>query len=84
MLGQERTTQRLIALAALGALLLNYPILYLFGSNGLVGGIPVLYLYLLIAWGWLILITALVLEARPFGRFARKQATTQETPARDA
>lgn len=84
MLGPERTTQRLIALAALGALLLNYPILYLFGDHGLVGGIPVLYLYLLIAWGSLILITALVLEAWPFRRSPKKHGATKETSSRDA
>ena len=84
MVGQERTTQRLIALAVLGGLLLNYPILYLFGSHGLVGGIPVLYLYLLVTWGLLVLITALVLEVRPFGRSVKRQAAIKEAPSPDA
>ncbi|MFZ0256177.1 MAG: hypothetical protein WAN46_11135 [Gammaproteobacteria bacterium] len=84
MTAQEHTTPRLVALAALGVLLLNYPILYLFGRHGLVGGIPVLYLYLLVTWGLLILITALVLDARPFTRSARKHPAPKETAARDA
>lgn len=84
MVGPERTTQRLIALAALGGLLLNYPILFLFGSGGLLGGIPVLYLYLLVAWGLLILITALILEAPASGRAIKRHASSKEAPARDA
>lgn len=84
MAGQERTTQRLIALAALGGLLLNYPILYLFGGHGLLGGIPVLYLYLLVTWGVLILITALVLEARLLRRSVKRQAATKEVHWHDA
>lgn len=84
MTSHERTTPRLVALAALGGLLLNYPILYLFGSHGLVGGIPVLYLYLLVTWGLLILITALVLEARPAGRSVKRPAIANEAPRRNA
>ena len=84
MAGQERTTQRLIALAALGGLLLNYPVLYLFGSHGLVGGIPVLYLYLLVTWVLLILVTALVLEATFLRRSVKQQAATKKTPSPDA
>jgi len=44
----------------------------------------VLYLYLLVTWGLLILITALVLDARPFTRSARKHPAPKETAARDA
>lgn len=84
MVGQEPTTQRLIALAALGGLLLNYPILYLFGSHGLVAGIPVLYLYLLVTWGLLVLVTALVLEARLVSRSVKHPAANREAPSRDA
>lgn len=79
-MSQERTIQRLIALAVLGGLLLNYPILYLFASHGLVGGIPVLYLYLLVTWGLLILLTVLTLEARFFGRLVKRQPPAKEAP----
>ncbi len=39
------TGQRLIALFIAGCLVLNYPLLSLFSHDGLLGGIPILYLY---------------------------------------
>ena len=38
-------------------MLLNFPLLAVFDHAGRVGGIPVLYLYLLLAWLTLVLIT---------------------------
>lgn len=46
--------ERLLALFAAGWLLLNYPLLALFGRLGTVAGIPALYLYLFAAWALLI------------------------------
>lgn len=84
MAAQESTGQRLIALGVLGAWLLNYPILALFGNHGLVAGIPVLYLYLLVTWGALILILALILEAWPFRPTAKGRPSNKPTHSRDA
>ncbi|MBF0358310.1 MAG: hypothetical protein HQL70_06850 [Magnetococcales bacterium] len=53
---------RLIALCLVGFLALNYPILYLFDRAELYLGIPVLFLYLFIFWGFFILMTAMVVE----------------------
>jgi hypothetical protein len=47
-------TERLLALFAAGWLVLNYPLLALFGRLGTVAGIPALYLYLFVAWALLI------------------------------
>jgi hypothetical protein len=55
------TAERLLALFAAGWLLLNYPLLALFGRLGTVAGIPALYLYLFVAWLMLIAGIALVL-----------------------
>ncbi len=59
------TGQRLIAIFALGTILLNYPILSLFTGPTDVGGIPLLYAYVFVAWTLLIAITAFVVERRP-------------------
>ena len=56
--------QRLTALFLLGCLLFNYPILTIFDRNGLIGGIPILYVYIFISWAALIGLTALVIEWR--------------------
>jgi hypothetical protein len=56
--------QRLVALALLGALLFNYPLLQLFARDDLILGIPVLYCYLFCAWAALIGLIALVVERR--------------------
>ena len=53
--------QRLLFAAALFTLLLTYPLLGAFDHDGRVAGVPVLYLYVLLAWlaligltGWLV------------------------------
>jgi hypothetical protein len=56
-------SQRLVALFALGALLLTYPLLALFNVGASVGGFPLLYAYLFGAWG--LLIALLALAVRP-------------------
>jgi len=54
--------QRLVALFALGWLLLGYPVLALFNQGGTVLGIPVLFAYLFGVWAALIALMALVVE----------------------
>ena len=61
---QQSKSQRLVALAMLGCLLFNYPLLALFSNRGFVFGIPLLYAYLFVSWGLLILLIAMVVEAR--------------------
>lgn len=58
----RRKGERLIALAVLGFLLFNYPIISLFSTEGTVLGVPVLYAYLFASWGLLIGLMALVLR----------------------
>jgi hypothetical protein len=62
MLRRTARRDRLIGLFIAGALLLNPPILNLFG--GTLGGWPVLYLYLFIVWALLIVVVAIVMRGR--------------------
>jgi hypothetical protein len=59
--GSEKTEQqrgqRLLFVAVLFAVLLNFPFLAVFNHDGRVAGIPVLYLYVLVVWALLVLIT---------------------------
>ena len=56
--------QRLIAVFLLGCLLFNYPLLALFNIDRYVWEVPFLYVYMFLAWGVVILLTALVIEGR--------------------
>src|SRR5438132_1496235 len=44
------TGQRMIAIFLAGVLLLNYPLLYLFSSDATLLGIPLLFVYVFVAW----------------------------------
>jgi hypothetical protein len=55
-------TARLVALAILGCLLFNYPILALFNRPAMVFGIPVLYAWIFGAWLALIALMAHAVE----------------------
>jgi hypothetical protein len=59
---QGRRSERLVALAVLGLLLFDYPILSLFSSDERVLGIPVLYAYLFTSWALLIALMALAVR----------------------
>jgi hypothetical protein len=59
-----RHGDRLIALFLLGVLLLMPPMLAIFNVERLVFGIPLLYLYLFVAWILLVGLVALVLRPR--------------------
>ncbi|MBL8326774.1 MAG: hypothetical protein JNJ89_17615 [Rubrivivax sp.] len=58
-------SQALVALAALGALLLSYPLLALFNRAGTVFGVPLLYAWLFGAWALLIVLLALATRPPP-------------------
>ncbi|MBD5803272.1 hypothetical protein AZOA_27080 [Azoarcus sp. Aa7] len=53
---------RLAALVLLGSLLFNYPLLALFNHPALVGGVPILYVYVFAAWALLVGLLVLVVE----------------------
>ena len=57
---EPRRGQRLLFLAVLFGILRNFPLLAVFDHDGRMGGVPVLYLYILLMWilvvaltGWL-------------------------------
>ena len=57
-----RRAERLAGVFLLGCLLFNFPLLALFNVQGSVFGIPMLYAYIFLAWGALIMLVALVME----------------------
>jgi hypothetical protein len=56
--------QQLIALFLVGCLFFNYPLLALFSQDGLVAGIPLLYVYIFITWAVLIGLLATIIEGK--------------------
>lgn len=73
MLTGKQRTERLVVLAVIGALALNYPLLSLFARGDLLFGIPLLYFYLFVLWGGLIALAGFVIEGK----------ATQETAPRE-
>lgn len=59
------TGQRLVAVFAMGVLLLDYPILSLFARPVDLGGIPLLYAYVFVTWTLLIGLMAYAVEHPP-------------------
>ncbi len=59
---EPRRGQRLLFLAGLFGILLNYPLLAVFDHDGRVGGVPVLYLYVLLTWIALVGLTAFLVR----------------------
>ncbi|UOQ82046.1 MULTISPECIES: hypothetical protein [Hymenobacter] len=59
---EQRRGQRLLFVSLLFAVLLNFPLLAVFDQGGRVLGIPVLYLYVLLAWAALVLLTGLLVR----------------------
>jgi hypothetical protein len=57
-----RKATRLVALAMLGCLLFNYPILALFNRPAIFLGVPVLYAWIFGAWTVLIVLMARAVE----------------------
>lgn len=58
------TGQRLTAVFLLGCVLFNYPLIALFNKPKVLFDIPLLYLYLFVAWGLLIGLMAFIVELR--------------------
>ncbi|BAU57635.1 hypothetical protein HH1059_09410 [Halorhodospira halochloris] len=56
----QATAQRLTALGLLAAALFNYPLLSLFATTHMPGGIPLLVGYLFIIWAAIIIATWLI------------------------
>jgi hypothetical protein len=59
---RNNKNQRLIALFILGCLLFNFPLLSIFNEPRTVLGIPLLYVYVFVAWLALIGLTIIVIE----------------------
>jgi hypothetical protein len=60
----ETRGRRLIAVFLLGLALLNFPLLAVVEAAGTVFGLPPLVVYLFGAWALLIVLLALIVEAR--------------------
>lgn len=58
-MNSRRKEERLVALALLGFLLFNYPLVSLFSTNGTVLGVPELYAYLFASWALLVALMGL-------------------------
>ena len=61
--GSDRKSQRFVALAMLGLLLFNFPVLAVFNLPASFFGVPAIYAYLFAAWAGLIALMALVAES---------------------
>jgi hypothetical protein len=62
MTKSSRKGERLAGLFLLGCLLFNYPMLAIFNVPASVAGVPVLYVYLFVAWAAIIAAVACVME----------------------
>jgi hypothetical protein len=61
---EQRTSARLVALAVVAFLLFNYPLLRLFDVNVIVLGVPLVWLYVFVAWAALIALVGLSVRDR--------------------
>ena len=61
-MGDEQTTPRLVAVCVLGLLLFSPPLLALFDHDERVAGIPLLWMYLFLAWALVIGLVAAVVQ----------------------
>lgn len=59
---RRETAGRSVGLFLLAVLLFNPPILTLFGGDGTVFGLPLIYVYLFSAWGLVILLISRIAE----------------------
>jgi hypothetical protein len=60
----SRTGERLVALLLAGIITWTYPVLFLFGADVRIFGVPLLYLYLYLSWGLFVGGVALIIEWR--------------------
>ena len=59
---RDASQQRLAPLFLLGVLLFNYPVLSLFNKATSAFGIPIVYVYIFLAWAGLIGLVAWIVE----------------------
>ncbi|MCB0578064.1 MAG: hypothetical protein KDD10_01980 [Phaeodactylibacter sp.] len=59
---------RLLGMFFLALFIFNYPILSLFGRGEMLGGIPVLFIYIFISWSAIIFFTAQIVESKKNNR----------------
>jgi hypothetical protein len=62
---QSSTTAKLVGVFLLGAFLFLPPLLRVFNAGGLLAGVPLLYVYLFLAWLGLVAVMALAIEGDP-------------------
>lgn len=56
--------QQLTALFFVGCLLFNFPLLSLFSKDGMLFGLPILYLYIFLIWFLLICLITAIIEGK--------------------
>jgi hypothetical protein len=61
---EDRIGTRLVVLAALAFALFNYPLLSLFDVDVIVLGVPLVWLYVFVSWGVLIVLVGLTTRER--------------------
>lgn len=61
---EDRTSTRLVVLAVVGFALLNYPLLRIADLPVVVLGVPLVWLYVFVVWGLLIVLVALTVRKR--------------------
>ncbi len=61
---EQRTRTRLVALAVVAFALFSYPMLRVFDRDVIVLGVPLVWLYLFVVWGLLIVLVALTTRER--------------------
>jgi hypothetical protein len=61
---EQRRGQRLLFVAVLFGALLSFPLLAVFDRDGRVGGVPVLYLYVLLVWVLLVGLTGYLVRKK--------------------
>ena len=63
MKSEKHKAQKLTLIFLLFFALLNYPILNLFNKPEIIGGFPLLYIYVFLLWILLIILTALTVRS---------------------
>lgn len=64
----KRRGERLVGLLIAGIILLNFPFLSLFSGKHTFLGFPLLFSYIFLVWGLIIVVAALVLRNRRSGK----------------
>jgi hypothetical protein len=61
---EDRIGTRLVLLAVLAFALFNYPLLSLFDVDAIVLGVPLVWLYIFVSWGVLIVLVGVTTRER--------------------